>query len=130
MNIALLSCGLLALLLISLSLLVSLSRRRLGQGYGPGADGGSWLSKVVRAQGNAAEYIPLFIVLMLLLDVEGGPNWADWVYMGAVASRYSHAAGILLSSDINRPHVLRVLGSLGTYGCGFALGILVVMAAI
>jgi uncharacterized membrane protein YecN with MAPEG domain len=129
MNIALLTSGLLALLFFILSFLVSLTRGRAQRGFGNEADSTAWLSKVVRAQGNAAEYIPLFIVLMLILELEGSPNWADWVYIAACAVRYCHAAGMLLSPDLNTANPLRFIGSLGTYLCGFLLAGLVVYAA-
>jgi len=130
MNIALFSSGLLALLLFALSLMVSLTRAKTKRGVGYDADSTAWLTKVVRAQGNAAEYVPLFIILMLILELEGSPNWADWVYIATVAVRYSHAAGMLLSKNLDNPHPLRFIGSLGTYACGFILSVLVIIAAI
>ncbi len=130
MNIALLSSSLLALLLFSLSLGVSLSRARSQRGFGIDADSSAWLSRAVRAQGNASEYIPVLILLMLILELEGSPNWADWLYLAACASRYSHAAGMLLSRDLNKPHPLRAIGALGTYACGFILSGLVLYSAL
>jgi uncharacterized membrane protein YecN with MAPEG domain len=115
MNIALLSSGLLALLLFLLSFLVSMTRSRAQRGFGHEADATAWLSKVVRAQGNAAEYIPALIVLMWILELEGSPNWADWVFVATCVVRYCHAAGMLLSADLNKANPLRFIGSLGTY---------------
>lgn len=130
MNYALMSSGLMALLLIALSFNVSLTRARTQRGYGNEPDPTAWLTKAVRAQGNAAEYIPLFLVLILILEVEGSANWADWVYIATCATRYAHAAGMLMSSDLNKPHPVRVLGSAGTYVCGFILAGLVIYGAL
>ena len=130
MNIALMSGGLLALLLFGLSLTVSLTRGKTKRGYGTDSDPTAWLTKVVRAQGNAAEYVPLFIILMLILELEGSTNWADWVYIATCVVRYLHAAGMLLSKNLNEPHPLRFIGSLGTYACGIILTILVIAVAL
>ena len=41
--------------------------------------------------------------------------------VGATASRYLLAAGIVLSPTLEKPHPLRFLGALGTYAFGLAL---------
>jgi len=130
MNIALFSSGLLALLLFTLSFMVSLTRAKTQRLYGSDPDSTAWLTRVVRAQGNATEYVPVFIILMLILELEGSPNWADWVYLATCVVRYSHAAGMLLSKNLDNPHPLRFIGALGTYACGFILSVLVIIAAI
>ena len=129
MNTAILCAGLLALLLMALSLTVSLTRLKESRGFGVG-DSKAWISRATRAQGNAAEYIPLFILLILILEQEGSPNWADWVYVAAVLVRVSHAAGMLMSSDLDKVHPLRLIGSAGTYACGFILSLLVIQGAL
>ena len=130
MNYALMSSGLMALLLFALSFMVSMTRAREKRLYGSEEDPGSWLTKIVRAQGNATEYIPILLILMLLLEMEGTANWADYVYLAACASRYFHAGGMLLSKSLNEPHPLRFIGSLGTYICGFVLTALLIQAAL
>ncbi|HJO11523.1 MAG: MAPEG family protein [Gammaproteobacteria bacterium] len=121
MNVAMMSGGLLGVLLFALSLNVSLTRTRMKRGFGMEADTSHWLTKSVRAQANAAEYTAIFIGLMLILEFEGSPNYADQVYIAVIVSRYLHAAGMLLSKDLQQPHPLRFIGSLGTYICGFIL---------
>jgi len=129
MNIALLNCGLLGLLLICLSFTVSMARLKAQTGFGFGEDSKSFLSKAIRAQGNAAEYVPAFIVLILILSLYGAPGWANWLFFAATLSRYLHAAGMLMSSNLNNPQALRFIGSVGTYLCGFLLSGLVIAAA-
>ncbi|MEQ8953553.1 MAG: MAPEG family protein [Gammaproteobacteria bacterium] len=130
MNIAYLSCALLALLLFSLSLTVSMTRLRQQRGYGNEPDPTNWLTKIVRAQANASEYVPTLIALIIILELMGSPGWTSWVMLLAVASRYLHAAGMLLSPDLSNPHPLRFIGSAGTYTCGFLLTIQVIYGAL
>lgn len=129
MNIAYLCSGLLAALLIALSIGVSLTRLKQQRGYGIDTSS-QWLTKVVRAQGNAAEYVPILVILILFHETEGASYWMDWVYIGAAVSRYSHAAGMLLSSDLNQPHPLRFVGSLGTYVTGAILSAMLILLAL
>ncbi len=118
--------ALLVFLLFGLSLMVSLTRLRLDRGYGNEPDPSQWLTKVVRAQGNAIEYIPILVILMITLDIEGTRNWADYVYMTVCFARYSHAAGMLMSPSLDKGHPLRFIGSVLTYVCGFTLGALLI----
>ena len=130
MNMAMMSSGFIGVLLFVLSLNVSLTRARMSRGFGMESDTGAWLTKSVRAQANAAEYAAILIALILVLEWEGAPYWVDRVYIAAAASRYAHAAGMLLSKDLNKPHPLRFIGSLGTYICGFILGGTVIYSAL
>lgn len=67
--------GLLALILIAMSIRLVTLRRRLGVGLGSG--GHDALQRQVRAHANFCEYIPLALVLLLLLEsAPGVPVWA------------------------------------------------------
>jgi len=44
-----------------------------------------------------------------------------WTFAAATLSRYLHAAGMVLSSSLDRPQPLRFVGALGTYVAGLAL---------
>lgn len=129
MNIAFLCAGLLSALLVLLSIAVSLTRLRQQRGFGMEADSTRWMAKIGRAQGNASEYIPLLVVLIFFLELEGAPFWMNWVYGAAVVVRYCHALGMLLSRDLNQPHPLRFIGSLGTYVVGALLSGMVIFLA-
>ncbi len=130
METAIVCCVLLAILYFALSLTVSLTRAKQERGFGYDQDSSAWLSKVVRAHGNASEYIPLFILLIFVAGNEGAAPWGNWAYIAATASRYLHAAGMLSSSDLNKPNPLRFIGSLGTYLSGFALCVLIAMTLL
>ncbi len=104
--------ALLALLYLVLSVLVIRQRYRSRTAIGLGTAEG--LLRASRAHGNFAEYAPLALVLMLLLE-QGGS--APWLLHGLGAAlllgRASHALGISRSPEQLR---FRQLGMLLTFG--------------
>jgi uncharacterized membrane protein YecN with MAPEG domain len=132
MNIILLCTAVLVLLYFALALHVSLTRGRTKTGVGTGDDPDGPMSKAVRAHGNAAEYVPLFVALFvyLLLSQSGGWLIVTLVVIITVA-RVLHALGMLMTATFRaKPHPLRALGALGTYLGGFALGAVLLLRAI
>jgi uncharacterized protein len=122
MKTALACIGLLALLIFGLGLAISLARRRTKTSVGYPDDPTAMLYKLCRAHGNAAEYVPTFAVLMLVVAMRAEPApWVQWTMILATLARYSHAAGMIVTPTLKRPHILRFLGSLLTYVTGFAL---------
>ena len=86
--------------------------------------------KAVRAHGNAAEYVPIFVALFLYFLLSGAGGWIEWVAIIVTASRVLHALGMLMTQSFNRPpHALRAVGALGTYVGGLMLGVALLMAA-
>jgi uncharacterized protein len=77
----------------------------------------------VRAHGNAAEYIPTLMILILLVGARAPSVWATALFVVATAARYVHAFGILSSQDMSRPAPLRLAGAIGTYLAGLALAV-------
>jgi uncharacterized protein len=101
--------GILALLIVYLSLNVIKLRRAnkviLGDGGVP------QLQNAIRAQGNATEYIPITLILLVLLELGGTNIWL--VHSGGIAiliGRLIHAKG-LLSENLR----YRVLGMQVTF---------------
>jgi hypothetical protein len=123
MNVYLLCAGVLVFFYFALSFRVSIERRRSHVGIGVHGAGTSPLDKAVRAQGNAAEYVPLFVLLFLYFNSVPSAAWLQWLALAVTACRLAHAAGMLLSADLNRPHPLRFVGALGTYIGGLLFGI-------
>lgn len=83
--------GLLGLLFFWLSLRVSLLRLK-----GPAPDDAAKgrLQRAVRAQGNAAEYIPLGLILLLVLEFQGGPTWIVHLFgLMLLVGRVGHFIG-------------------------------------
>jgi uncharacterized membrane protein YecN with MAPEG domain len=130
MNVYLVCSAILVLLYFGLSLNVSIMRGRTKVGIGPGSDPSGPLGRAVRAQGNAAEYIPIFVVLFLYLLLSGSGGAVVWMVIVATVSRILHAIGMLLTSNFNGPpHPLRAIGATGTYVGGFALGTTLLLRA-
>lgn len=92
--------SLLAGLFILLS--VQVIRRRYATRIALGA-GDRRLERAIRAQGNAAEYLPLGLVLLGLLEGLGLPGWAIHA-LGTtlLAGRCLHAAGISREPEVMR----------------------------
>lgn len=86
--------ALLALLIVWLSLGVIKVRRakqvRLGDGNQPE------LQAAIRAQGNATEYIPISLILLMVLELSKAP--AAWIHVGGclvLAGRVLHAKALI-----------------------------------
>ena len=109
----------LALFLIVLSFPIIKLRRGLRVGLGDG--GHKSLQQAVRAHGNAAEFIPTFIILLAIYELNHASALALHIF-GAVflAARLAHAGGLYFSSGVS---VGRALGVVGTFGCIIGLAL-------
>jgi len=109
--VSFLYAGLLGLLLIALSTTVVLARRRFRVRLGTGNDPG--MEQAVRVQANFTEYVPFAVVLLIVAEITGLPNWA--VHLAGVVlvvSRLIHAWG--LSHSAGRTFG-RFYGTAGTW---------------
>ena len=89
--------GILALLIVWLSLNVIKLRRSKKVILGDGGE--TDLQYAIRAQGNATEYIPISLILLVLLEISGAAVWL--VHLGGIAiivGRLLHAKGLLAQS--------------------------------
>lgn len=124
MKIPLLCAALLVLLYAGLSF--NVSRMRILNRKGQVND--TELTKAVRAHGNASEYIPLFVLLLLYLSSK--PTvFLDEIAIVLTISRGLHAVGIFKIANINQRHPFRFIGAVGTYISLFVLGGLLLMHA-
>jgi hypothetical protein len=128
MHVAIVCTALLGLLVFGLGLGVSMVRSSTKTVFGFTPDPADRLYKLVRAHGNAAEFAPMLAVLILLVAARDPAPWLVWTFVAATASRYLHAAGMILAPTLARPHPLRFLGALGTYVTGLALVVAALMA--
>ncbi len=107
----------LTIVFIKLSFNVISLRRKNKVGLGNG--GHEDLERAIRAQGNFAEYVPIGIILIACLELNGAPWWlvlAPGIFM--IIGRLIHARGI------NTPppdFSLRVLGMKFTFSTLIAL---------
>ena len=81
-----------------------------------------------RAHGNAAEYVPTLIVLILVCASLSDGWWVQALAVAAVVSRSLHALGMLTSKTLASHGPVRDIGALGTYLTGVALGVAAIVA--
>lgn len=92
--------GLLGLLYLFLCWRVVDRRRHAKVGLGAGGDAA--LERAIRVHGNFAEYVPLFLLLLLAAELGGVTPWVLHA-LGAVffAGRVGHAYGLSRSSGVS-----------------------------
>lgn len=92
-SITTLYAGIIGLLLLALSYLVVRNRRRARVSLGSGEDPD--LQRAIRAQANLAEYAPMALILMVVLETGGASAWLLHACGSVlVVSRVLHALGM------------------------------------
>ena len=86
-------------------------------------DPASRLLIAIRAHGNAAEYIPVLIVLFLLVGARSPASVAIPLIVGATAARLAHAYGLLTAPSLAVQSKARLAGAAGTYLLGVGLAV-------
>ena len=76
-----------------------------------------------RAHGNAAEYVPSLIGLLIVCSILTDGWWLDVLAVAALASRLLHAVGMLTSKTLASHGPVRDAGAFGTYLTGLALAV-------
>jgi hypothetical protein len=103
--------ALLALLLLGLAIRVVVLRWRTKTGIGDGGDRG--LARAIRAHGNAIEYVPIALVLLLVAELGGAsPTLLHGCGTVLVAARVVHASGLSRTTGAS---LERVAGTVGTF---------------
>lgn len=103
--------GLLALLFIGLSALVI--RQRRGAKVAIGAGGDAKLERAMRVHANFAEYVPLGLVLLTLMELQRAPTLLlHALGLLLLAGRISHAYGVSQEAENFR---FRVSGMMATF---------------
>lgn len=86
--------GLLILVLAGL-----VSRHRMQTGIVLGDGGHEPLQRAIRAHGNASEYLPLALILLLLFEINGGSSQLVHAFgLMLILARILHAFGLYRSS--------------------------------
>lgn len=124
------SIALLGILLFVLGANVTRHRAMRGANGGPqmSTDPTDRLFIAVRAHGNAAEYVPTLIVLLLVCTMLTDGWWLEALAIAAVVSRYLHAVAMLRSTSLAEHGPARDAGAVGTYLVGIALGVTAIVA--
>jgi uncharacterized membrane protein YecN with MAPEG domain len=104
--------SLLTIIFVKLSFAVIGLRRKNKVGLGNG--GHEDLERAIRAQGNFAEYVPIGIILLACLELNGAPWWlVALLGIALIIGRLFHAIGINTPPpDFSK----RVLGMKFTFG--------------
>jgi len=117
----------LGLLLFVGGFYVSCNRARFRTLHAGADDPAHALTKAVRAHGNTAEYAAFLALLIWLAGQHSQAEWVGWTMLAATVSRYLFVAGMLLAPTLARPNPLRAAGAFGTYLCGPALSLALVL---
>ena len=103
-------CG---LLLVFMAVRVSYTRGRQRVDLGDG--GKELMLRAIRTHGNAAEYIPISLILLFFLELQGSAHWFLHVCgITLLVSRLFHMQGLMTSSKLTPG---RLVGT----GLGWAL---------
>ena len=99
------------MLVVMLSLVVIRLRRSFKVGVGDG--GNRDLARAIRVQGNAIEYIPVFLILLGAFELNRGSAAALHAF-GATffTCRILHAWGLYGTGGASRPRVAGMIGTL------------------
>ena len=103
--------ALLGLMFLRLSINVIRQRRRAHIALGTGGDAG--IERAARVHGNFAEYVPLLLGLIYLVEASGYPAW--WVHVlgsALLAGRVAHAFGVSRSPEV---FLFRTVGMVVTF---------------
>ena len=93
LSITALYAGILALIVLALAINVTVHRVKLQVPLGDG--GNAQMRRMIRLHGNAAEYIPLAVALMLIYEINGGWRTALHIIgVALVAGRLLQTAGM------------------------------------
>lgn len=130
MTTAIICTAILAAMLIALGINVTRMRAVTGKAGGSQYpdDPAGGLFKAIRAHGNAAEYVPALMVLILLAGARSPAAAAIPLIVGATAARLVHAYGMLSSPSLAKPTVWRSIGASGTYLFGIGLAVAAVLS--
>jgi uncharacterized protein len=127
-TITVVSMALLGILLFLLGANVTRHRAIRGAGNQQPTDPTDRLLIAQRAHGNAAEYIPTLLVLLLVCSALTDGWWVATLAVTAVGVRTLHAVGMLTSASMASHGPLRDVGAFGTYALGIALGVTAIVA--
>ena len=88
-----------AVMLVVLSLRVANMRREVRVTLGDG--GSKVLQRRIRVQGNFTEYVPMALILITFIEMQGWPHWlVHTLCLILLAARLTHAYGISQEPEI------------------------------
>lgn len=91
--------GVLGLLFLALTIRVIARRRSVKAALGDGGD--TQLERRIRAHANFAEFVPLVLVLMVMIEIQDAPAWlVHAVGVCLITGRIVHASSIVREPEV------------------------------
>jgi uncharacterized membrane protein YecN with MAPEG domain len=101
-----------AFIVLALAVRIMVMRFRMRTGIGDGGD--SRLARAIRIHGNAIEYVPIALVLLLVAELNGTrPALLHGCGVVLVIARIAHALGLLRSPGLSLGRGIGVTGTVG-----------------
>jgi uncharacterized protein len=101
-----------AFLVLALAVRIMVMRFRMRTGIGDGGD--SRLARAIRIHGNAIEYVPIALVLLLVAELDGArPALLHGCGIVLVVARIAHALGLVRSPGLSLGRGIGVTGTVG-----------------
>jgi uncharacterized protein len=101
-----------AFIVLTLAVRVMVMRFRMRTGIGDGGD--SRLARAIRIHGNAIEYVPIALVLLLVAELDGArPALLHGCGIVLVVARIAHALGLVRSPGLSLGRGIGVTGTVG-----------------
>ena len=98
--------------MLALAVRIMVMRFRMRVGIGDGGD--SRLARAIRIHGNAIEYVPIALVLMLVAELDGArPALLHGCGIVLVVARIAHALGLVRSPGLSLGRGIGVVGTVG-----------------
>jgi uncharacterized membrane protein YecN with MAPEG domain len=112
--------------ILTVMLAANVSRLRMKHKAPWGDKGNHDLVGAIRAHGNATEFVPLFLVLFLIWELQGASDNALAIVGGLfVASRFAHAYGMIAVHRLARQY-----GAAVSYVVPLLIGVMVIISAL
>ncbi|HTR05860.1 MAG TPA: MAPEG family protein [Paraburkholderia sp.] len=119
-TVPLVCVAVLGLLVFGLGLAISAARFRGPMNYGM-TNPSDFLYRLVRAHGNTVEFVPFLALLFLYFAGHQPSTTTLALIIAATICRCLLVIGLLAWPTMARPNPARFVGALGTYLCGGAL---------
>ena len=118
-----------AIILIFLSIKIIQNRRSSKIAFGD--EGDNFLQRKIRAHGNFIEYTPIFLIMLILVEMAGlNKYFIHFFGIIFIAGRISHAYGITITEIKNRNFLFCQAGMLSTFFCLSSLALILLFQFI
>jgi uncharacterized membrane protein YecN with MAPEG domain len=96
-----------------------------------GSEGDDFLHRKIRAHGNFIEYAPIFLIMLLLVEMAGlNKNFIHFFGVIFIVGRASHAYGIMIAEIKNKNFLFRQAGMFSTFFCLSSLALILLFQFI